>query len=197
MLAYSSIAHAGFLLIGMVGLYSPTAQAPGTFTTYGMISLMYYLVTYCVTNLGAFAAIALIGHAVGGDDISDLNGLHRRNLGLAVLFVFFVLSLAGIPPLSGFWAKWFVFSAGWESGAIWLVIAAITNTVISLYYYLRLLKATFMTEPLDDRRISIPAGTGFSLIVTAVAVLVLGLAPNWFLPAMQATTQLAGTSFGR
>jgi NADH-quinone oxidoreductase subunit N len=195
MLAYSSISHAGFLLIGLVGLYSANAQAPGTFTTYGMLSLVYYLITYCVTNLGAFAAIALIGRALGGDEISDLNGLHRRNLGLAALFLFFVLSLAGIPPLSGFWAKWFVFSAGWESGAIWLVIAAVTNTIISLYYYLRLLKATFLTEPMDERQISIPAGTGFSLIVTAVAVLILGLFPSWFLPAIQATTQLAGTTF--
>jgi NADH-quinone oxidoreductase subunit N len=193
MLAYSSISHAGFLLIGMVGLYNANAQAPGTFTTYGMLSLMYYLITYCVTNLGAFGAIALIGRALGGDEISDLNGLHRRNLGLAALFVFFVLSLAGIPPLAGFWAKWFVFSAGWESGAIWLVIAAVTNTLISLYYYLRLLKATFLTEPMDERRISMPVGTGFSLIVTALAVLIMGLFPNWFLPAIEATTQLAGT----
>jgi NADH-quinone oxidoreductase subunit N len=197
MLAYSSIAHAGFLLIGMVGLYTTSAQAPGTFTTYGMLSLIYYLVTYCVTNLGAFAAIALIGRALGGDEISDLNGLHRRNLGLATLFLFFVLSLAGIPPLSGFWAKWFVFSAGWESGAVWLVIAAVVNTMISLYYYLRLLKATFLTEPMDERRISIPAGTGFSLIVTAVAVVILGLFPNWFLPAIEATTQLAGSGLPR
>jgi NADH-quinone oxidoreductase subunit N len=195
MLAYSSISHAGFLLIGLVGLYTANAQAPGAFTTYGMLSLVYYLITYCLTNLGAFAAIAVVGRALGGDEISDLNGLHRRNLGLAVLFVFFVLSLAGIPPLSGFWAKWFVFSAGWESGAIWLVIAAVANTIISLYYYLRLLKATFLTEPMDERRINIPAGSGFSLLAAALGVLILGLFPNWFLPAIQATTQLAGAAF--
>jgi NADH-quinone oxidoreductase subunit N len=178
-----------------VGLYSANAQAPGAFTTYGMLSLVYYLITYCLTNLGAFAAIAVVGRALGGDEISDLNGLHRRNLGLAVLFVIFVLSLAGIPPLSGFWAKWFIFSAGWESGALWLVIAAVANTIISLYYYLRLLKATFLTEPIDERRINIPAGTGFSLLAAALGVLILGLFPNWFLPAIQATTQLAGAGF--
>ena len=196
MLAYSSIAHAGFLLIGMVAIYTGGQEGPASFTTFGMTSLIYYLIAYTATNLGAFGALAAVSRTLGGDEISDLNGLHRRNLGLAVLFVVFVLSLAGIPPLAGFWAKWFVFSAGWESGALWLVIAAVINTLISLYYYLRLLKAMFLTEPLDERRVDVPAGTGFSLFVTALAVLLLGLFPNWFLPAIQATTQLAGGGAG-
>ena len=80
MLAYSSISHAGFLLIGLVGLYSANAQAPGTFTTYGMLSLVYYLINYCVTNLGAFAALALVGRALGGDEISDLKKELRQML---------------------------------------------------------------------------------------------------------------------
>jgi NADH-quinone oxidoreductase subunit N len=199
MLAYSSIAHAGFLLIGLVGLYAAGAgeAAAPSFSSFGMLSLIYYLITYSLTNLGAFGALAAVSRVVGGDEISDLNGLHRRNLGLAVLFIVFVLSLAGIPPLSGFWAKWFVFSAGWESGALWLVIVAVINTLISLYYYLRLLKAMFLTEPLDDRRIDVPTGTNVSLILTAVAVLVLGLFPSWFLPAIQASTQLAGAGAGQ
>ena len=192
MLAYSSISHAGFLLIGMVGMYTAGGDGATDFSSFGMLALIYYLVAYTVTNLGAFGALAAVSRVTGGDDMSDLNGLHRRNLGLAVLFAVFVLSLAGIPPLTGFWAKWFIFSAGWESGALWLVIAAIANTLISLYYYLRLLKAMFLTEPLDDRRIPMPGGTGFSLIAMAVAVVVLGLFPNLFLPAIQATTQLAG-----
>ncbi len=150
LLAYSSIAHAGFLLIGMTAVFAKGGQ---TFSSFGMTSLMYYLVTYTVTNLGAFGALAAVSRVMGGDELSDLFGLHRRNLPLAVVFVFFLLSLAGIPPLSGFWAKFFVFQAGWESGAIWLVIAALLNTVISLYYYLRLLKAMFFAEPLDERRI--------------------------------------------
>src|ERR671932_965248 len=197
MLAYSSIAHAGFLLIGLAAIYTSGPAGPTAFSSFGMMSLIYYLIAYTVTNLGAFGALAVIGRALGGDEISDLNGLHRRNLGLAALFVFFVLSLAGIPPLAGFWAKWFVFSAGWESGALWLVIAAVINTLISLYYYLRLLKAMFLTEPLDDRTVALPAGSGFTLIVTALAVLILGLFPNWFLPAIHATTQLAGLAGSR
>jgi NADH-quinone oxidoreductase subunit N len=197
LLAYSSIGHAGFLLIGLVGLYTVRPDGTTAFTTFGMMSLIYYVIVYCVTNLGAFGALAAVSRVTGGDEISDLNGLHRRNLGLAVMFAIFVLSLAGIPPLSGFFAKWFVFSAGWETNAIWLVIFAVLSTLISLYYYLRLLKAMFMTEPLDESRISVPGGTTFALLVTGLAVILLGLFPNWVLPAIQATTQLAGAAFGQ
>lgn len=205
LLAYSSIAHAGFLLIGMTAIYAPGsaaqaqagAEAAGpTFSTFGMTSLVYYLISYTVMNLGAFGALATISRVTGGDEMTDLQGLHRRNLPLAAVFAFFVLSLAGIPPLSGYWAKFFVFQAGWESGALWLVIAGLLNTVISLYYYLRILKAMFFGEPLDERRIEVRRGTNFSLIVTAILVLVLGLAPQIFLPAINLTQQLAGAVTG-
>lgn len=198
LLAYSSIAHAGFLLIGFVAIYTAVpqstagAQGPNQATTFGTLSLLYYLIVYAVTNLGAFGALAVVGNVLHGDDIRDLDGLYRRNLGLASLFVFFVLSLAGIPPLGGFWAKYFVFSAGWESGAWWLVIIAMINTLLGLYYYLRLLKAMFIAEPVDDRRIIVPRTTYWALIVAAVFVLLLGLFPGWFLPVLQATTQVAG-----
>jgi NADH-quinone oxidoreductase subunit N len=103
----------------------------------------------------------------------------------------FVLSLAGIPPLSGFFAKFLVFQAGWESGAIWLVVVGVLNTIISLYYYLRILKHMFMNEPMVESRISVPGGTNLSLVVSAVMVVVLGLIPNFFLPAINAVTQTA------
>jgi NADH-quinone oxidoreductase subunit N len=189
LLAYSSIAHAGFLLLGLIAIYAPGGQ--GQFSQFGQLSLIYYLVAYTFTNLGAFGALAAISRVVGGDEMSDLNGLYKRNLGLTVLMVVFVLSLAGIPPLSGFWAKFFVFQAAWESGAIWLVVVGVLNTIISLYYYLRLLKAMMMNEPLDERTISVPAGMNFSLVLSAVMVLALGLAPNLFLPAFNAVTQAA------
>jgi NADH-quinone oxidoreductase subunit N len=190
LLAYSSIAHAGFLLLGLIGTYvsSGTAQ----FSQFGVPSLMFYLIAYTFTNLGAFGALAAISRVVGGDQLSDLNGLYKRNLGLAVLMAIFVLSLAGIPPLSGFWAKFLVFQAGWESGAIWLVVVAVLNTIISLYYYLRILKAMFMNEPVSDERISVPGGMNFSLIVSAIVVFVMGLIPNFFLPAINSVTQVAG-----
>ena len=189
LLAYSSIAHAGFLLMGLIAAYAPNQN--GVFSQFGVPSLLYYLVVYTFTNLGAFAVLAVINRAVGGDDLSDLNGLYKRNLGLTVLMAVFVLSLAGIPPLAGFWAKFLVFQAAWESGAIWLLVVAVLNTVIGLYYYLRILKHMFMTEPIDEQRIAVPAGMGFAIGVSAIAVLVMGLAPNLFWPAFEAVTQVA------
>ncbi|HEX6290328.1 MAG TPA: NADH-quinone oxidoreductase subunit N [Herpetosiphonaceae bacterium] len=191
LLAYSSIAHAGFLLLGLIAAYAPGGTT-GQFSQFGVPSLIFYLVAYTFTNLGAFGALAAVSRVVGGDQMSDLNGLYKRNLGLAVLLVIFVLSLAGIPPLSGFWAKFLVFQAGWESGAIWLVVVAVLNTIISLYYYLRMLKAIFINEPTDDRRISVPAGINFSLVLSAIIVFVMGLIPNFFLPAINSVTQVAG-----
>lgn len=192
LLAYSSISHAGFLLLGLIAVYLPGPTGVATAQTeFGTSSLMYYLITYTFTNLGAFGVLAAVRRVVGGDDMSHLNGLYKRNLGLAALMAVFVLSLAGIPPLAGFWAKFYIFMAGWESGAIWLVVVAVINTIISLYYYLQILKAMFMNEPLDDRTIDVPAGTNFSLITSAVAILVLGLVPNFFLPALNVVTQIA------
>ncbi len=123
--------------------------------------------------------------------MSDRDGLYKRNLGLAALMAVFVLSLAGIPPLAGFWAKFYVFMAGWESSAILLVVVAVANTIVSLYYYLRILKAMFMNEPRDDREVDVPAGMNASIVVAAVAVIVLGLVPNFFLPAFNVVSQLA------
>jgi NADH-quinone oxidoreductase subunit N len=190
LLAYSSIAHAGFLLMGLIAVYLP--GQPGTFTQFGVPSLVYYLITYTFTNLGAFGALAVISRSIGGDDLSDLDGLYKRNLGLTVLMALFVLSLAGIPPLAGFWAKFLVFQAAWEGGAIWLVVIGVLNTLISLYYYLRILKAMFMREPRDEELISTPFGMGLSLGVSAVFVLLMGLVPSLFLPVMDAVTQVAG-----
>jgi NADH-quinone oxidoreductase subunit N len=190
LLAYSSIAHAGFLLLGLIGAYAPGSPG-GQFSQFGVQSLMYYLIAYTFTNLGAFGALAAISRVVGGDQLSDLNGLYKRNLGLAVMMAVFVLSLAGIPPLSGFWAKFLVFQAGWESGAIWLVVVAVLNTIISLYYYLRLLKAMFMHEPLSEERINVPSGINLSLVISALIVFIMGLIPNFFLPAINSVTQIA------
>lgn len=189
LLAYSSIAQAGFLLLGLAATFIPNSTTE--FTQFGIPSLVYYLITYTFTNLGAFGALAAIRRVVGGDDLSDLNGLYKRNLGLAALFAVFVLSLAGIPPLSGFWAKFLVFQAAWENGAIWLVVIGVLNTIISLYYYLRLLRHSFMTETTQDSRVPVLAGTNFAIIVSAIVVVLLGVAPSLFLPAIEAVTQAA------
>ncbi|MFL5801852.1 MAG: NADH-quinone oxidoreductase subunit N [Roseiflexaceae bacterium] len=173
-LAYSSIGHAGFLLLAVI-LWSSTQPIDRTFAT---SSLLYYLIVYTLTNLGAFGALAVISEAVGGDELSDLNGLWRRNIGLTLMLTILVLSLAGVPPLSGYWAKFFVFMTGYKAGAVWLVVIAVVMTIVSLYYYLRFLKAMWINPPRSTEPVPTPRSMNVTLIVTTVLVLLLGLFPG-------------------
>ena len=103
-----------------------------------------------------------------------------------------LLSFGGVPPTGGFFGKFYLFKAAMESPQLyWLVVVAVLNTIISLYYYLRLLKAMFMHEPLSEERINVPAGINFSLVVSALIVFLMGLLPNFFLPAINSVTQIA------
>ncbi|MBX0327529.1 NADH-quinone oxidoreductase subunit N [Oscillochloris sp. ZM17-4] len=188
LLAYSSIAQAGFILLGLVAWAAPQQFDRDQ----GTSALIYYLVVYTLTNIGAFGALAAVSLAVGGDDVSDLNGLARRNLPLAVLFAICVLSLAGVPPLAGFFAKFYIFMVGWQSGAWWLVIIALFTTVISLYYYLRLLKAMFMEAPATDEPLPAPAGIMSAISIAVAALLILGLFPNLVLGIISRVQAVAG-----
>lgn len=187
LLAYSSIGHAGFVLLALILWGSPSLGARGFATA----TLLYYLVSYTLTNLGAFGVLAVIGRAVGGDELSDLDGLGRRNLPLAVLMTVLVLSLAGVPPLAGYWAKFFVFLAGYQAGAIWLVVVAVVMTIVSLYYYLRFLKAMWLNPPADETPIHAPRMLGTTLLLTTALVLVLGLFPNLIWDLLNRATLLA------
>jgi NADH-quinone oxidoreductase subunit N len=174
LLAYSSIGHAGFLLLALL-LWSSSLPADHEF---GTASMVYYLIVYTLTNLGAFGALAVVREALGGDDMADLNGLWRRNISLTLMLTVLVLSLAGVPPLSGFWAKFFVFLAGYRAGALWLVVVAVTMTIVSLYYYLGFLKAMWMNPPSSTEPIATPRAMNATLIVSTMLVLLLGLFPN-------------------
>ncbi|NJK82159.1 MAG: NADH-quinone oxidoreductase subunit N [Chloroflexaceae bacterium] len=188
LLAYSSIAHAGFLLMGLVAWSASLAMDREA----GIASLLYYLVAYTVMNLGVFGVLYVVDQHTRSDEISVLNGLARRNLGLAVLFTIFVFSLAGIPPLSGFFAKFYVFMAAWQAGAEWLVIVGLITTIISLYYYLRLLRAVFIVPPDTDAPIPTPRWMATSLVLSALLVIVLGLFPNIILTIIDNVQAVAG-----
>ncbi|MFA6035217.1 MAG: NADH-quinone oxidoreductase subunit N [Myxococcota bacterium] len=139
MLAYSSIAHAGYVLMGVVAL-----------SREGFSAVIAYLVIYLVMNLGAFLCIIAAASFTGGEQIEDWRGMSRRNLPLAVCFGIFLLSLAGIPPLAGFVGKFYLFYAVIVTGGKWLWLLAVIgvlNSVISLYYYARILRAMFLFEP--------------------------------------------------
>ncbi|WP_298404505.1 NADH-quinone oxidoreductase subunit N [uncultured Chloroflexus sp.] len=181
LLAYSSIAHAGFVVLGLLAW----AAAQQFDREQGLVALLYYLIIYSLTNIGAFGALALIGQQVGGDDFEHLRGLARRNLPLALLFTVCILSLAGIPPLGGFFAKFYIFMAGWQSGATWLVVIAVVMTIVSLYYYLRLLKVMFIEPAVDMTPVPMSRGVAAALTITAVGVLALGIFPNVILSVLE------------
>jgi NADH-quinone oxidoreductase subunit N len=188
LLAYSSIGHAGFLLLALI-LWGSASPADKAFST---SSLLYYLIAYTATNLGAFGALAVVREALGGDDMADLNGLWRRNIGLTLILTILVLSLAGVPPLSGFWAKFFVFMAGYQAGAVWLVGIAVVMTIVSLYYYLGFLKAMWMNEPSSLDPVTTPPAMNATLIVATALVLLLGLFPNVIWNILSGATLVAG-----
>lgn len=175
LLAYSAIGHAGYMLLGII------AHTPR-----GLGALIYYVITYALASLGAFGVLGAL-EAQGIDRIDDLRGLSRRAPGLALCLMIFLLSLAGIPPLAGFFGKFYIFSAALSAephlGLLWLVLLAIAMSAVSLYYYLRVLKAAWVAEDAAQPAIRVDAITRLALWLLAALVVVLGCAPglllNW------------------
>jgi NADH-quinone oxidoreductase subunit N len=173
MLAYSSIAHAGYVLIGVVATMR-SAQAEG--------SVLFYLLAYTVSTAGAFGTLILCGRR-GAEAVSyeDLAGIGRRHPAAAAAFSLFLISLAGVPPTAGFFGKLYVFQAGIDAQLYALVVIGLVNAVIAAYYYLRVMVYMYMREPADDAPIATPMKSGYvvtALIVAGVLVLLLGLLPG-------------------
>ena len=173
LLAYSSIAHVGYMLLGMI------AGSPDAFNSDGLKGILIYLFVYTFMNLGAFAVITSLRHRnVIGDEIDDIAGLYSRAPIEAVLMLFFLLSLAGIPPLAGFWGKYFIFLSLVETGHYTLAALAVLYSVFGLYYYLRIANAMFMREPVEKEKLSLSPALGLALVVTAFATLAVGIYPE-------------------
>jgi len=161
MLAYSSIAHAGYLLLGIVAANSA-----------GKAAILFYLLAYAVANLGALGIVALLGtHEHGHDQLRDFAGLWKSRPGLAGLMTVFLLSLGGFPPTAGFIGKWYIFNAAVQEGHYWLAIIGVLTSVVSVFFYLRIVVMMYMT---DDAavparpRVSIPSmlALGFAMLAT-------------------------------
>jgi NADH-quinone oxidoreductase subunit N len=164
LLAYSSIAHAGYALIGLVALSS-----------FGAASLVFYLIAYVITNLATFAVVILFARSAGSEEIEDYAGLSRRSPGLALVLLVSLLSLAGMPPLAGFAAKFYVFAAAVQSGLIWLAFLGVLNAIIGLYYYLIVLKVVYLYRSDHEAEpIAVPASYAVVLTVCVVAIIVIG-----------------------
>ena len=175
LLAYSSIAHVGYMLLGLVA-------SDGTNNTTGIVAILVYLLVYTFMNLGAFAVItSLRRRHVIGDDIEDMNGLYSRAPVEAVLMLVFLLSLAGIPPLAGFWGKYFIFLALIQTGHYILASIGVLYSVIALYYYMRMANAMLMKPAADSAPVKLSPAMRLALTITAAATVGIGLFPNFFI----------------
>ncbi|MBV9573262.1 MAG: NADH-quinone oxidoreductase subunit N, partial [Acidobacteriales bacterium] len=183
LLAYSSIAHVGYMLLGLVALASVAYPAPAFFD--GFKGILIYLLVYTFMNLGAFAVVtSLRQRDVIGDEIDDIAGLFFRAPTKAILMLIFLLSLAGIPPLAGFYGKYFIFLSLMESGHYVLASLAVLYAVFGLYYYMRIANAMFMREALDRTRLAVSPGMVVALGVTALATVAIGIYPEPFIRAV-------------
>ena len=169
MLAYSSIAHAGYLLVGLIAA-NDTGQA----------AVLFYLLAYAVTNLGAFGILALLASRSNEhDEVRDFAGLWKSEPVLATLLTVFLLSLGGFPPTAGFIAKWYIFAAAVQQGHYWLAIIGVLTSVISVYYYLRIIVMMYMSESAHTEPVAklSPTATAALAMATA-AVFYLGVYPT-------------------
>lgn len=174
MMAYSSIAQAGYILVGLIA--SLATGKPD-----GIEASLFFILVYVVTNLGAFAGVIALANLTGGERIADFRGLWQRAPLLSLCTAFCLLSLGGIPPFAGFLSKIFLFTAAWGLGQQWLVVVALLNSIVSLVYYGRIVKAMFFDEPPKKDHLRTPIGLGTALVLSSVALVVLLVAAPWVL----------------
>ncbi len=173
MLAYSSIANAGYVLVAL------TASSDT-----GAAAAMFYLAAYAFMNIGAFAVVGhLSGKGERYQDVSDFAGLGRKQPAIAALLTIFMLSLIGVPLTGGFFGKFYIFKAALDSHLVWLTVLGLLNSAVAAYYYLRVLVMMYFREPGDAASQAEPMSFGLSaaLVLSAAAVLFLGIFPSWVL----------------
>ena len=187
MLAYSSIAHAGYLLIGIV--------AAGAGYTRGVTATLVYLFIYAFMQLGAFGIIILMRRQdVIGDELKDLTGLYRRRPVAAFAMLLFMLSLGGIPPTAGFMGKFWLFSSAIEAGFVWLAVIGVLNSAISLYYYIRVVVFMYLkTDPAGTEPVFSPS-LALAVGVAVIATIVLGVYPRLLFEVADASARTLGAA---
>jgi NADH-quinone oxidoreductase subunit N len=182
MLAYSSIAHAGYVLIGLV-----------VATGRGITAMLVYLLVYAFMQLGAFAVLALLRREdVVGDELKDMSGLFFRNPLAATAMLVFMLSLGGIPPTAGFWGKLWLFGAAIEAGFVWLAVVGVINSAVSLYYYVRVVVFMWITEGETTARLPLSPALGTALVIVLVATVLFGVYPAALFEFAEASSRTLG-----
>src|SRR5271165_259953 len=190
LLAYSSIAHVGYMLLGLIA-------SDGQTNSTGIMAILIYLLVYTFMNLGAFAVItSLRRRNIIGDEIDDIAGLYFKAPTEAILMLVFLLSLAGIPPLAGFWGKYFIFLSLIQTGHYALASVAVLYAVIGLYYYMRIANAMLMRQPVEAEPVRLGAAMRLALTITALGTVVIGLFPNFVINAVNWSLGIAQNAPG-
>lgn len=181
MLAYSSIAHAGYALLGVLGFSNP----------FGIWGILVYLLAYLLMNFGVFGLVIFLeSHGYAAETVSDFNGLARRNMPAAIVMLLFLLSLAGIPPTAGFIGKYYLFTAAMKAGYAWLAVLAVLMSAVSLFYYFRIAAAMFFSES-DGAKLSGSYALTAAVAICAVGTLVVGVAPEPVLEVLRRCVPLS------
>ena len=188
LLAYSSIAHVGYMLLGLVA-------SDGVNNATGIMAIMIYLLVYTFMNLGAFAVItSLRRRKVIGDNIDDIAGLYFKAPVEAMLMLAFLLSLSGIPPLAGFWGKYFIFLSLIQTGHYALASLAVLYSVIGLYYYMRIASAMIVRPAADAEPVAVGPAMGLALGLTAAGTILIGVFPNYFINMVNWSLGMMGSA---
>jgi NADH-quinone oxidoreductase subunit N len=180
MLAYSSIAHAGYILLGIVA-----------YTTAGISAMLYYMLLYIFANMGAFASITAFSNHTGKDDIKDLAGLWKRSPFISSVLLISLICLAGIPPAAGFIGKFYLFTEVARQGYLWLAFVAMGMSVVSMFYYISAIRSMLTGGDADADKIKTPVTLKIVMIISVIMILVMGLYPG---PITDCTT-LVGSTF--
>ena len=175
MMGYSTVAHAGYILVGLAAV---AARTPGAESSIGPAGVLFYLGGFAATNLAAFSVIIAISNRINSDQIDDYAGMARRAPILAAVLTLSMISLTGIPPAVGFWAKIYLFGAAVEANLEWLVVIGVVNSVISAYYYLRVVKAMFLSDPASDEPVSFALPMQLAVAIGFIGTLIFGIYPT-------------------
>ena len=175
MLAYSSIAHAGYMLVGISALTTGVGEFQNST---GPSNILFYLCGYAITNLAAFSVIIVVSNRESSDQISDFSGLGKKSPYMAAVLSIAMVSLTGLPPGIGFITKLYIFGSAIQNGVAWLAIVGVLTSVVSAYYYLRIIKVMYMSDPSPKSTITASLPVRLAVIGTGVCILVFGIYPK-------------------
>ena len=187
LLGYSSIAQAGYLMVGLAAM-GLAAQGDSVIRS----GLLFFLFSYTVTNLGAFIAIIAISNKINSDNIDDYSGMAKRAPLLATGLTICLISLTGLPPTAGLIAKIYIFNGAVDQGLLWLVIIAVINSCISAYYYFKVVKVMWMGEPVTQEKVTSSWPEWLALAFCCIAVVIMGIIPGAFITLTQNAAKMFG-----